>query len=276
MEFWKFSGAGNDFVTFDNRVGALPGGPAREAWIRRLCARGEGVGADGALILESTGDADVRMRYHNADGGEAGMCGNGLRCLARFAHLIGAAGPAMTVRTMAGRHRAEIVDDTKVRVSITDPGSIRRGLALDHGGRTYYATAFDLGVPQVVIDLEPLCLELDAIDVGTIGRALRHHPEVLPAGANINFFRCDGESVRMRTYERGVEAETLACGTGATATALTMALDRGQGSPVEITTRSGHSLTIGFRREGDTFRDLTLEGPATLTFRGTLASALLP
>jgi diaminopimelate epimerase len=276
MEFFKFSGAGNDFVTFDNRDAHLPTGTARDEWVHRLCARGEGVGADGVLILERTDEADVRMRYHNADGGEAGMCGNGLRCLARFARMAGAAGPNMSVRTMAGLHTAEILDDVRVRVSITDPRGVTQGIALGHAGRTYVATAVDLGVPHLAIDLEPLCLDLEELDVHGVGCALRHHPAVMPEGTNANFFSRAGGRLRMRTYERGVEAETLACGTGATSIAIALALAENRPSPIDITTRSGHTLRIGFRREGDALRGLTLEGPAILTFRGTLAPALMP
>jgi diaminopimelate epimerase len=292
VRFFKMSGAGNDFVALDNRDDRLPPDTERSRWFRRLCARGEGVGADGVLLLENTDEAHVRMRYHNADGGEASMCGNGLRCLARLAHHLRAAPREMTVLTAAGLHHAKILDETAVRVTITDPTLVEQSVPLlvppsprnsvagdaeEEGDTIYTATVVHPGVPHIAIDASAWPTPLESIDVAGLGYTLRHHRALAPAGANVNFFRRDAEGgIRMRTYERGVEAETLACGTGAVTVAIAVALRHGQGPPIRIVTHSGHTLIVGFRREGDSFTDVTLEGPAIITFTGELTAHILP
>jgi diaminopimelate epimerase len=276
VRFFKLSGAGNDFVAFDNREDSLPPEAERPPWFRRLCARGEGVGADGVLLLVRSDTADVRMRYHNADGGEAEMCGNGLRCLARLAHHLGAAGREMTVQTAAGLHRAVIVDDERVRVTLTDPRDIREDVELSLGGHVHRATLVNPGVPHAVVEIGDGPEGLANLNVQHLGQRLRHHPVVMPAGANVDFFCRDTRGdIHLRTYERGVEAETLACGTGAAATAIALALAEGRDSPVPILTRGGHTLAIHFRRGGDEFSDVVLEGPAVITFQAELAPALM-
>ncbi len=280
MKFFKLSGAGNDFVAFDNRDRALPPDEARPAWLARVCRRGEGVGSDGVLIIETpdAGDtAHVRMRYHNADGGEADMCGNGLRCFTRLAHHLGAAPRQMTVRTAAGLHQTEIIDDEQVRATITDPDPIRHDVAMELDGTVHRATLAHPGVPHVAIDVTDDPIPLDAMDVHTLGRALRHHEVVMPDGANINFFRRDPSgTLHMRTYERGVEAETLACGTGAVTCVVAAALAAPLTSPIDVITRSGLTLGIHFRRAGERFTDIRLEGPAVILFEGELALPMRP
>lgn len=277
MDFLKLSGAGNDFIAFDNREGALPNEEDRPAWFARLCARGSGVGADGVLVLEHCDEANVRMRYHNADGYETEMCGNGLRCLARFAYHHGAIGKHGTVLTGAGVSTAEIVDDENVRVSINDPKDLRSSVALNHAGKSYDATVIRVGVPHVAIPLEGIVGDLASVDVFNVGRALRSHPEVMPDGANINFFVREAEStLRMRTYERGVENETLACGTGAVACSIAAALRLGVASPVTVITQSGLRLGVRFKRDGNAFTDVELEGPAIIVYEGQLTPPMYP
>ena len=277
MHFFKLSGAGNDFVAFDNRDGTLPPDEARPAWFARLCRRGTGVGADGVLIVERSADAHVRMRYHNADGGETEMCGNGLRCLVRFAHHLGAAPAKMTVQTGAGLHHGEIVDHRQVRVTLTDPEDIRRNVDLSLEGHPFRGTVMRNGVPHVAILLDGGEEALRAFDLARLGPALRSHAAVMPEGANINLgVRAADGAIAMRTYERGVEAETLACGTGAATVALTFAVETGRGSPVDIRTSSGDMLKIHFKRDGDTFSEQMLEGPAVINYEGNLRVPLLP
>jgi diaminopimelate epimerase len=204
------------------------------------------------------------------------MCGNGLRCLVHFAHHLGAMGERGTVQSMAGIHSAEVLGPGRARVGITDPQGIRQGLMLEHRGVTYPAIFVNAGVPHIAIELESAEL-LEGLDVFTVGRALRHHPEVMPAGANINFYvRESPDRLRMRTYERGVEAETLACGTGAVSCFVSSHLLHDTRGAVTVITRSGVDLTIHLRREGDRFSDTLLEGPTSLVYTGELGPDFLP
>jgi diaminopimelate epimerase len=182
----------------------------------------------------------------------------------------------MTVRTGAGIHTVWVVGNERMRISITDPTQTIASLRLEHAGRTFEASRIDTGVPHVAIALETR-EELETLDIVGHGRPLRSHPAVMPEGANINFYTVEGDgAIRMRTYERGVEAETLACGTGACSVACAASLRHSAEPPVTILTRGGDLLTIGFRREGSRFTDITLEGPAVITYKGELGGAMLP
>ncbi len=223
VSFIKMSGAGNDFVVIDNRQGRIPEDGRRD-WIARICARRVSVGADGALLVEpARAGADLRMRDYNSDGGEAESCGNGARCIARFAHRAGAAPAKMRFETMAGPYTAEVFADGQVEIGMTDAFDLRRGLALALGGGLGEVRIDHLntGVPHAVAWVE----DVEAVDVEALGRAIRFHDSLKPAGANANFAQKTGESsLTVRTYERGVEGETLACGTGCVASAALGAL----------------------------------------------------
>lgn len=268
MQFYKMSGTGNDFVLLDNRGGTIPADPA--ALVAALCHRRNGVGADGVLLIErAAAPADFRMRYLNADGGEVAFCGNGGRCIAYFAHAIGAAPAEMTFAAGDGVHRAS-VRGRRVRLSMREPRDVRLSFILDLEGRGYAASFADTGVPHVVIPVA----ELDSFDVAGTGRRIREHRMFEPAGTNANFIEVlDRHRLRIRTYERGVEDETLACGTGATAAAVTSALRGLMDSPVECATRGGEVLTVHFRRDGDEVRDVELEGDVRLLFTGEWTGA---
>src|SRR5262245_43695130 len=233
LRFTKMNGAGNDFVLFDNRVGKLA---LSEEQIVRLCDRHRGIGADGVLLLEpATNGADFRMRYYNADGGEAEMCGNGARCFARFANR--AAGPfqQLSFETPAGVIRARLTGE-QVTLGMRDPNDLRLGLDVPVAGERFKASYVDSGVPHVVIAVA----RLDEIDVCSLGSALRHHSMFAPRGANANFSERRGpHSIAIRTYERGVENETLACGTGVVASAIIFAATEDVAGPIEVLVRGG-------------------------------------
>ncbi len=279
LSFTKMNGAGNDFVLLDNRSGGLAlDGPA----IARLCDRHRGVGADGVLLVETpaadTG-AEFRMRYFNADGGEADMCGNGARCFARYAarltdHLGSKAGTrdGMTFETGAGLIRARF-DGELVHLEMSQPtgGADLGELTLDDGAMLTQTYFLNTGVPHVVVPVD----SVEAVDVHQVGRAIRYHRKFAPKGTNANFIEPYSMSeIILRTYERGVEGETLACGTGATASALVHAEMNnllGTGS-VAVRVRSGDVLRIGFERLGPfEFRGVTLGGPADFVFSGEIA-----
>jgi diaminopimelate epimerase len=261
--FWKMSGSGNDFILVDNRRGAVrPGeGPALA---RRLCTRGFSVGADGLILIERSREADFAWRFYNADGSEAAMCGNGGRCAARFAFLKKIAPARMRFLTGAGLIRAE-VRGARVKLELPPPAGYRESVPVEIEGRPVDAGFVVVGVPHAVIHVE----SLESVPVAEWGRPLRHHGAFGTAGANVNFFRVEGpHALRVRTYERGVEGETHACGTGSVATALVAAAAGLVGSPVTVTTSGGEKLRVYFRRRGDRFTEVFLEGGADVVYEG--------
>ncbi len=262
MRFYKLSGSGNDFVLIDGRGLNLPGDPS--GLVRELCARRTGIGADGLLLLEPAADADFRMRYFNADGGEAEFCGNGGRCAAFMAHRLGLAGSRMEFLAGDGRHRAEVFGQ-QVKLSMSDPREISLSFLLEVEGRAYAASFADTGVPHVVVQVG----EVDSVEVVVLGRAIRHHRQFQPRGTNVDFVQMlDRGRLRIRTYERGVEDETLACGTGCTAAAVVSVLRGLADPPLQCLTRGGEVLTVHLERDGDQVRNVFLEGAVDLVFEG--------
>ncbi len=256
--FFKFHGAGNDFIIIDNRTDFFSG---EEEVVRKLCARHVGVGADGLILLERDSEADFYMRFYNSDGSLATMCGNGGRCIAAFALYLGIVGKAMHFRAADGMHSAEILQSNNshytVRLSLHalhEPRKEKRDYVLH------------TGVPHFVRFLSNVTHE--DLDVVAEGRSIRYSDRFMPEGVNVNFVSDYEEGIYVRTYERGVEGETLSCGTGVTASAISWAMEKGwvQG-PVKVTTRGG-SLEVDFRLHGDKATDVYLTGPAILVFKG--------
>jgi diaminopimelate epimerase len=258
------NGAGNDFVLIDNRLGDLR---LAAGQISKICDRHRGVGADGVLVLERAANgADFRMRYYNADGGEAEMCGNGARCFARYASRV--AGPAekLSFETPAGVIGATLQGDL-VCLNMSEPKDLRLGITIPLPNRQISAHFVNSGVPHVVVPVD----DLENADVRGIGSAVRHHELFAPKGTNVNFLKQRGEkAVSIRTYERGVEDETLACGTGVVASALIFAARQKIDGPIGVLVRGGNELQVGFERVGDQFKNVTLTGPADFVFEGTI------
>ncbi len=267
QRFWKMHGAGNDFVLLDDRPARFPSEDA--ARIRRLCDRHAGIGGEGLILMQASDSAHVRMRFFNPDGTETGMCGNGARCLARLAFDLGAAPTPMTLETGAGLLRAEVLG-TGVCLHLPPPApAVRRMLSL--GSRSIECHAMDTGVPHAVC-LVPSAAALEALDVAGDGALIRRHPAFAPAGTNADFMVVTGpRALRVRTYERGVEAETPACGTGILACALTAGQLGLVAPPVAVACAHGDVLEVGFRRTAAGFADVTLLGPAAYAFEGTVA-----
>jgi diaminopimelate epimerase len=263
ISFWKMSGSGNDFILVDNRRGAV--GPEEGADLaRRLCTRSFSVGADGLILLEKSRTADFRWRFYNSDGSTAAMCGNGGRCAARFAFLKGIAPARMRFETGAGLIHAEVRGD-RVKLQLPLPFGYRDRVPVEIAGRKLEPGFLVVGVPHAVLRTD----KLDEVPVAAWGRALRFHPAFGPEGANANFYRVEGpRRVRVRTYERGVEGETLACGTGSVATALVAAAAGLVKSPVRVLTQGGEELAVHFRRRGGEFGEVYLEGSASVAFEG--------
>ena len=272
LTFTKMNGAGNDFVMLDNRDGKLA---LDKAQIAQLCDRHRGIGADGLLAIEpAENGADFRMRYYNADGGEAEMCGNGARCFARFAQKVTGKSGNISFETQAGVITAKFFGDI-VQIQMSEPHSLRLNDALDVAGERLTVHSLNTGVPHAVVFVD----NLEGTDLRRLGAALRYHPHFAPKGTNANFVQQVGpQAMAIRTYERGVEDETLACGTGMVACALIFHELTGAASPVQVKVRGGDTLEIGFAKSGDNYRNVTLTGPADFTFEGqtSLRILLLP
>ncbi|CAN5600519.1 diaminopimelate epimerase [soil metagenome] len=266
LSFTKMNGAGNDFVMLDNRSASLS---LDTAQIAHLCDRHRGVGADGVLIVEPPQNgADFRMRYYNADGGEAEMCGNGARCFGRYAsRLAGGDRPEISFETMAGTIGATFQGDN-VRIAMSDPHSYRPAQEIEVDGRILEVHFLNTGVPHAVVFVD----NVEDVDVVRNGAALRYHDAFAPKGTNANFVQVLGPgSLVLRTYERGVEGETLACGTGVCAAAILYHLKSQAPSPISVKVRGGDTLRVGFEKTDEGFRNVTLTGPADFVFDGTVS-----
>ncbi len=262
IPFAKLTGSGNDFILIDNMAEGFDVNEIQKI-VPKLCARALSVGADGLIVLVPSKDAHFRWRFFNSDGSEAEMCGNGGRCAARFAFERGIAPEELVFATLAGDLKAQVKENGVVKLQLTPPRGLvlKESLALGNGKELEFGFV-DTGVPHVVLWVE----DLEQVDVAGLGREIRFHQRFQPAGSNVNFAKVTGKnSVSIRTYERGVEAETLACGTGSTAAAY-IGIRLGMvESPVEVTTRSGEVLTVHF--DGET---LSLEGGTRWIYDGVM------
>ncbi len=267
LRFTKMNGAGNDFVVVDNRTGALA--LSREQ-IADLCDRHRGVGGDGLLAVEpARSGADFRMRYYNSDGGEAEMCGNGARCFARYARrLTGGGAESLSFETEAGTLTAWFEGDL-VRLAMSEPHDFRLRQTLEVGGRKVGVHFVNTGVPHAVVQVNGL----EDVEVERLGAALRYHEAFAPRGTNVNFVQREaGRRISIRTYERGVEGETLACGTGVVASALVQQeLSDGEAGPIEVKVKGGDTLIVAFEGGNGAYRNVTLTGPADFVFEGEIA-----
>lgn len=263
------SGSGNDFIIIDNRKNVIDETDLPQ-FIARVCRRKMSVGADGFILVENSEAVDFRWRFYNSDGSIAEMCGNGARCAARFAFLTGIAGTEMYFETAAGIIHAEITGD-RVKIKLPDPDDLNIDYMLELEHASLSVSSVNTGVPHVVVEKD----NIDDIDVVKLGREIRFHDRYAPAGTNVNFASLRNNSVEIRTYERGVEDETLACGTGAVAGAIVMACKRDIESPVAVLTRSGEHLNIYYQLKDGAFSDVYLEGDARFIYQAQLCEDAL-
>jgi diaminopimelate epimerase len=256
IRFTKMHGAGNDFIMIDDRALTFP--VADTAFIEQISSRRTGVGCDGVILLQPSGRADLRMRFFNPDGGEVEMCGNGARCFARLAYELGAVQKKMSIETVAGVIRAEVVGEL-VQLELTAPAGLQLDVLTDEKDPVDFVNS---GVPHAVVWVD----DVIAVDLPVRGRALRLHERFAPQGTNANFAKVEPDgSLTVRTYERGVEAETLACGTGAVAVAVVAAHRNRVALPVTVHCASGFDLIIN-QDAGVT----TLTGNAQTVFEGEI------
>ncbi len=264
VTFYKMQGSGNDFILFDNTSLKLPV-QKMSRWAEALCRRGFAVGADGLIFLDSPGRADLDFIWHffNSDGSRAEMCGNGSRCASLLADKIGLACKKMTFGTDAGPIKAWVLEDDLVKVQLTSPKDIRTDLSLIlEDGEHIHIHHLNTGVPHAVM----VCDDVENVDIVRTGKSIRCHNEFSPAGTNVNFIQIlDKNSIYLRTYERGVEDETFACGTGAAASVVA-GVDSGLlESPVKVTTSGGEELLIDY--SGD---EVFLTGKAIIVYKAEL------
>lgn len=270
VAFTKMSGAGNDFIVIDHRTPLIPEVEQSE-FAKLVCRRMFSVGADGLILIENSDSADFCWRFYNGDGSVAEMCGNGARCAARFAFAKGIAGFSMRFETLAGIIEAQVSNDNTVRLRMTPPCDFRNGLPVILDGGEKILSFVNTGVPHAVLFVDD-----EDVPVREWGRIARFHPLFQPAGTNVNFVRKIGENtIQVRTYERGVEDETMACGTGAVASALFAAMNGVAASPVHVVTSGGERLTILFDWDGVQAENVFLQGPARIIYEGKLTAEAL-
>jgi diaminopimelate epimerase len=266
MEFHKIHGAGNDFIVVDNWSGMYNQWPAN--FIRGICAFHTGIGADGFLVIEKSGQADFRMRFFNSDGYEAEMCVNGSRCIGYIAYQLNRINEKYTFEAGDGIHSGEILDSGNIRVQVLwqqhrDSRTFPVDLVLpDH---LYFKRFLNTGVPHLILE----CTDVDSVPVEDIGEKLRFHPYYYPEGTNVNFVQIISDqkeiNLKIRTYERGVDAETLSCGSGATACAIAYCPENPENDlSIEVQTRGG-KLFISILKNYD---DIYLEGPVAYIYKG--------
>ena len=254
-EFNKYEGAGNDFIMIDNRDGSFPS--SNHNMIAAICNRHFGIGADGLILLNSNDQFDFEMQYFNADGKLGSMCGNGGRCIFMFARSLGVVSDDAIFLASDGTHRAKLAGDDIVKLGMRD---VQKPVSIL--GNHFINT----GSPHYIIHVS----NLDKIDVCSRGRAIRHSEHFAPGGSNVNFVEIHKDKIRVRTYERGVEDETLSCGTGITASAISSKWQSMDGDHrVKVETRGG-MLEVSFSIEGETAKNIFLTGPARKVFTGQI------
>ena len=265
LDFTKMNGAGNDFILLDNRQGQIQLSPQA---VVTLCHRQRGIGADGLLLLVPARgqEADWAWDFYNSDGSQAEMCGNGARCFARYIQKLTSQPGPVCFETGAGIIKARFHQD-RVTVNLTAPRDLQMNQVIEVDGREQTVHSLNTGVPHAVLFVP----NADQAMVQQIGPKIRHHQHFAPRGTNVNFVQLHGPSrIRVRTYERGVEGETLACGTGVTAAALVSATLNHFKPPVQVEVQGGDTLEVSFEGENGSFQKVELTGPADFVFEGRI------
>jgi len=269
--FTKMSGAGNDFIVVDleRNQDFVP----EPQVVKRLCSRGTGIGADGLLTICRTDGFDFKSMYFNSDGSGGMLCGNGARCIVYFGYLRGYTDKKNVSFLSNGiAYRGEIVSEDQFKVFLSNPENYREDLPVMFEGKQVNVSYIFTGTDHVVLrasDIENYSDGLENLPVKRYGRLIRNAPEFMPKGSNVNFYEIKNDIISIRTYERGVEDETLACGTGAVATALVSYLKGDSASPVKLVTKSGRLLEVGFTATGSKIESVSLSGPAEIVFEGS-------
>ena len=280
--FAKMSGAGNDFIVFDKLVN--PDLMLDSNAIKRLCDRRNGIGADGVITIGDSDSYDFMMEYYNSDGSTGSLCGNGARCAIKFAESTKRVKQQKTSFISNGEsYIGEILNESQVKVHFNEPQNLKFNFKVKAAGQLINACFVDTGSPHVVINATEILKNpanpqsfyenINDVPVFEIGKEIRNLPEFLPGGTNVNFYYINGDQIYIRTYERGVEDETLACGTGNAATAIVINNIHKIAPPITLNTRGGDQLTIDFENKNNIIRNLTLTGPVKIVFTGEINSS---
>ena len=277
--FYKLTGAGNDFILFDKREN--PGLEITPDLASSVCSRRFGIGADGILLIDDSKEYNFNLSYFNADGSTGSLCGNGARCAIKYARFSGRVKDG-EARFMLNEnlYSGKIIDDDIVRFDLNEPKDLKQTFTIQAGGQSVDAAYVDTGSPHVVINIKDVIKkdslnnsfynDIDEFPVKELGSEIRYSDTFAPGGVNVNFILIESDTVKIRTYERGVEDETLACGTGAAASAIIAALNYRIAKPVNLLTRGGNILTVDFLVDYGRIYDLTLTGPAKIVFKGEI------
>lgn len=276
INFTKLTGAGNDFILIDKRLN--PNLEIEPSLIENLCDRRFGIGADGMLVIADVIDLDFEMEYYNSDGSTGMLCGNGARCIIKYADSTGRIkGTKTKFRFQSELYSGEVIDENEIRFNLNPPTDIQKDITVEVLGKSFRAAFINTGAHHVVIDLdkqsfdEPELCDIEKFPVSKYGREIRYSDQFAPLGTNVNFISKKGDEIKIRTYERGVEQETLACGTGSVASAIVSYINGYSIFPISLRTKSMELLKVDFKNSNDeVFENVTLSGPAKIVFEGRI------
>jgi len=272
--FVKMTGAGNDFVIID--LNANSRFNLDSETVKRICNRRNGIGADGLITISEMQGYDFNMNYYNSDGSTGSLCGNGARCAIRYAQLFKNINPGNIKFISNGADYTGTISENEVTFNLNEPSGIKMNFIIKADGKEFNASFIDTGSPHVVINIDETDQkEINSFPVVSLGREIRYLNEFAPGGANVNFIKIAGDKLIIRTFERGVEDETLACGTGSAAAAVISCLNYGLKPPVKLITRGGDVLLVNFNIDGQKINALTLNGPVKVVFEGQFTEKLI-
>ncbi len=278
--FTKMSGAGNDFVVFDSKMN--PELELSPDFIARICKRHTGIGADGVILISDSDEFPFEMTYYNADGSTGSLCANGARCSLKYANVSGRIGnDKIFFRSNGNIYSGKVFDDGKVEFFLNHPKKMKQNFKIAVRNQLIPASFADTGSPHIIIRIKDVLKnpgdessfydDINDFPVAELGREIRYHKDFAPAGVNVNFIKQEEGYIKIRSYERGVEDETLACGTGSVAAALITFVKEGTYPPMKLLPKSGDELTVDFRIMDMKVQDLSLTGPAEVIFEGELS-----
>lgn len=273
--FVKMSGAGNDFIIIDKN--SNPSIKLNNDTVQKICNRRKGIGADGLIIISDSPDYDFMMNYYNSDGSTGSLCGNGARCSLKYVRLFkGKESGKLKFLSNDVVYSGIVSDTDDVVFNLNEPEELKLNFKINIGSKEYNASFINTGSPHVVINIEETDFKnMTSVPVVSIGRNIRYLDEFAPGGANVNFIKIEEKRVLIRTYERGVEDETLACGTGSAASAVISFLNYGVKPPVKMFTHGGDVLEVNFISEGHKIKALSLKGPAKVVYAGSFTEELI-